>query len=75
MRITFVPLCPKGRENVGPGDIADQFHAVCAETHTLEFIAHGEGFTAKIDPKLLRHIFSNLLSNAIKYSPNGGAIR
>lgn len=56
-------------------DIADQFRAICADAHVLEFSAHGEGFEANIDPKLLRHIFSNLLSNAIKYSPNGGTIR
>lgn len=56
-------------------DIADQFRSICADAHVLEFSAHGEGFEANIDPKLLRHIFSNLLSNAIKYSPNGGTIR
>ena len=56
-------------------DIADQFRAICGDAHVLEFSAHGEGFEANIDPKLLRHIFSNLLSNAIKYSPNGGTIR
>lgn len=56
-------------------DIADQFRAMCAETHEIEFLAHGEKFDVNADPKLLRHIFSNLLSNAIKYSPNGGTIR
>jgi len=56
-------------------DIADQFRAICAETHRIEFTTHGDGFTMNADPKLLRHIFSNLLSNAIKYSPNGGTIR
>ncbi len=56
-------------------DIADQFRAMCVETHVLEFSAQGRGFEASVDPKLLHHIFSNLLSNAIKYSPNGGTIR
>ncbi len=56
-------------------DLADQFRAMCVETHVLEFSAQGEGFEASVDPKLLHHIFSNLLSNAIKYSPNGGTIR
>jgi PAS domain S-box-containing protein len=30
--------------------------------------------SARLDPKLMRHIFLNLLSNALKYSPNGAQV-
>ena len=38
-------------------------------TQIIEFSSQGDGSTAPLDAKLLRHILGNLLSNAIKYSP------
>jgi PAS domain S-box-containing protein len=39
-------------------------------TQSIYFSGQGDGSTAWLDAKLLRHILGNLLSNAIKYSPD-----
>ncbi|PSB25552.1 ATP-binding protein [Chlorogloea sp. CCALA 695] len=44
------------------------------DSYTITFANQGNGTTAYIDEKLLRHILTNLLSNAIKYSSPGGTV-
>ncbi|WP_009630676.1 ATP-binding protein [Synechocystis sp. PCC 7509] len=44
------------------------------DSYTITFANQGNGTTAYIDEKLLRHILTNLLSNAIKYSSPDGSI-
>ena len=46
-----------------------------SSSHTITFTIQGACSEARMDGKLLRHIFENLLSNAIKYSPQGGDVR
>ncbi|HEY9668178.1 MAG TPA: HAMP domain-containing sensor histidine kinase, partial [Coleofasciculaceae cyanobacterium] len=50
------------------GDLVTEVQLSTGSKHTIAFIKRGQCTTARMDEKLLRHIFSNLLSNAIKYS-------
>jgi PAS domain S-box-containing protein len=55
-------------------DLAEEMQLSAGNQHTIEFIAHGDGANARLDPKLLRQILANLLSNAMKYSPSSDAV-
>lgn len=50
------------------GDLVTELQLSTGSKHTIAFVKRGQCTTARMDEKLLRHIFSNLLSNAIKYS-------
>lgn len=50
------------------GDLVTELQLSTGSKHAIAFVKRGQCTTARMDEKLLRHIFSNLLSNAIKYS-------
>lgn len=55
-------------------NLADEFRLTHHETHTIIFSSQHETVFARIDPRLMRQVFSNLISNALKYSPDGGEV-
>lgn len=55
-------------------NIIDEMQTNAGDKHTIQFSKRGSHFTAYVDARLLRLVFTNLLSNAIKYSPDGGAV-
>jgi PAS domain S-box-containing protein len=68
-RQDLLPLCRQLVDEAGP--------LLAASACGLEVrLPDGPGpLQARVDDKLLRHIFGNLLANAIKYSPGGGQVR